>query len=285
MSSHFLTPIDNLQTTPPSSPVKLDFFDQLSTEMHQNNTENGYSSASSIAPASPSPSKFIISILPSAPRQTKNSSMTSEMLQVWKREQEVEDTTHFENPIPLYPEENQQLKQLSPPNTLSFSQMYRSNDGTPYSVLKQTSFKGCGPTSLLMLWSDLHRNSETLPPINERFWEILNRCHGANEEKVLDCAKNLLAMHLKKQQNITTVDQIQELLESSGHPVLGSIMHPSLYGHWVVIDSVNNEPNGQTIDVRDPYTGKAYRVQPADVQLWFSDDTGTCLYVAQDETT
>lgn len=275
--------------SPEQKPLDGDLFDQLSQEMHQA-APNGHSTQSTLArssysttpPCSPEKT-FSFTTVPPTPCKPKESlGVTSETEAQLKLEERENDS--FPNPLPLLPETNQNLKHLSPPiNNFSFKQNYRSTDGTPHSLIKQCTKKGCGPTVLLMLWADMHRDSESLPKIHGRFWEIVSHCTGASHDLVQLYAEKWLNIKLESQNQIRNMDQIRNLLDESGQPVLASIDHPKLGGHWILIDHVNLEE--KQVDIRDPYTGKAYRVSFDEAQEWLNDGTGLCLYIAPEDNT
>lgn len=250
-----------------------DYFDDLSYAMHkkaQPNTPDtislGYPPESTLSPSDSG--RTYLSTLPSTPSKPG------------RRQLFPNDQPLFTNPLPSRPETNHNLTQLDTQIwDFSFENMYQSSDGTMHSLLKQYAKSGSEHPCLLMLWADQHRNAESLPKIEEKYWEMVAIDKNPSEEIFIQNAKEFLGLQIESQKNIHNLQQIQNLLATSKNSVIASIEHPKLDSHTILIDRINEAD--ETIELRDPLTGKAYLASFEEAQEWVSEEEpGTCYFIS-----
>lgn len=149
---------------------------------------------------------------------------------------------------------------------------YKSKEYTPegsmepHIILKQNILNDCGGASAAMLLSDVILKDAKLVKCDDRSCEnFQNWCALRTLTKPEDLKKGLkLALNdtVKVQTGNLPLDaaqafkQIHALHRESELPIIVSIEHPIIRGHWILIDKVTDTH----AFIRDPASGKAYKI-------------------------
>ncbi|MCP5492859.1 MAG: hypothetical protein H7A40_07465 [Chlamydiales bacterium] len=80
-----------------------------------------------------------------------------------------------------------------------------------------------------------------------RHFKIGTEIHEISSEDFDDCVQKLHAS-----------------LKKSNHSIMLSITHECIAGHWIILDEINMIE--KTADIRDPYSGHAFRLSFAELQ-------------------
>jgi len=155
--------------------------------------------------------------------------------------------------------------------------------GTFHNTIKQQNGQSCGATALFMLYTDLVRSQETTMKLPMDFWDWYARCDLTQGKDLIYQAKthtNLLKRGFKLSSTTLNISKrsdptLIKLLLSKGYPVICSITHKEIAGHWIVIDHFE----GEHFYVRDPFVGKAYRITAKELLENTAGDPQTCLYL------
>lgn len=151
---------------------------------------------------------------------------------------------------------------------ISTNNIYRDS-GVARNVFKQPGgSKSCWAYCLAMLASDLLRENQNEIQLGKlQEWMDHSSLLNANKVKSFASTCGIKLEHtkipLKK-----SLEHLRNQLERSGHPVLISIEHKQIQGHAIVIDHITD---AETI-LRDPFTGKAWKIPNAEMIHNIIDD-------------
>lgn len=154
-------------------------------------------------------------------------------------------------------------------------------DGVPHILVKQISHKSCGAAALLMLYIDITYQNRIPFSLTKPFWDWYRTCDLTTPEfliKKFEQLANLSSMELRSQQldpksieaNLRTLEN-----QTARSPVILSITHPVIRGHWILLDAIK----GEDVYIRDPYSGCAYKITKAELRKLFSNEVQSFLYL------
>ena len=145
--------------------------------------------------------------------------------------------------------------------------------GVSHPLIKQASSKDCGSAAALMLLSSLGIISDQQIKLPERFvsWlggPLYNRGEMDAGVSLVLTSSTPYKVNSAKLSMDNPLDDVQNELRATGLPVIVSITHPTLSGHWIVVDAVNST----TTTIRDPNTGKAYQIPNSLMTAYLTSD-------------
>lgn len=145
--------------------------------------------------------------------------------------------------------------------------------GVSHPLIKQASSKDCGSAAALMLLSSLGIISDQQIKLPERFvsWlggPLYNRGDMDAGISLVLTSSTPYKVNSAKLSMDNPLDDVQNELRATGLPVIVSITHPTLSGHWIVVDAVNST----TTTIRDPNTGKAYQIPNSLMTAYLTSD-------------
>jgi hypothetical protein len=172
------------------------------------------------------------------------------------------------------------------PKKLSFDpQKVYFLDGQAHNIVKQKKSNSCGASALLMLYTDIVRNGLVSYSLDDEFWTWYKGCGLTNRFQLVEIAeKHLklkqvnLELSFEKLSNVDDNENIRTIakhIKTFGLPVISSITHPKIEGHWIVVDAVKKEH----IYIRDPFTGAAYAISRQDMDIYIALKIEYVLYV------
>ena len=164
---------------------------------------------------------------------------------------------------------------------LNVQRQYTLPSGRQCTIIKQITTQGCAAASLLMLCTDAMRRGDDLPTPDTAFSRWIAQCTSTNFRNLTE--KAALFQLTLKDVEITKEDSLEEIhdkIESSTLSVIASIEHPTLSGHYILIDEVDLTGPTAFVYIRDPFSGKAYKVEGEEARQWFkTNSAGRFLYV------
>lgn len=144
-----------------------------------------------------------------------------------------------------------------------------------HSLYQQNSSKDCGGAALLMVFTDLMRNDSSLGLIDSAFLTWVSRSYQTEAQEIIAQAKkHQLNFHSEKLRNKTALETIQKHIRSMDLPVIVSITHPIICGHWIVVDGIENG----FVFIRDTHSGEAYCIPSKDFLSFLDEDIEQCIY-------
>jgi hypothetical protein len=168
------------------------------------------------------------------------------------------------------------------PTKISMKYAYASGDKV-HTLIAQASSKSCGATAFLMLYTDLVR-AGMLFELSQDFWTSYANSYLDDMHSCLERAKltNMHAQGYKLTSEFlqnppeNNLIRLGQLLQESGFPIILSITHPTLGGHWIVLDAIVET----SFHIRDPKSGKAFKIPHATMLIYFDEEIGEkCLYI------
>lgn len=191
--------------------------------------------------------------------------------------------TIFDTPLASTPQPTIQLKQHA-----SLAHTYKTPNQETHYLITQKRDTSCGATAFLMLYTSVMQCKRTPPKamgthLTNEFWSWYTTCDLAHYTEIIAHGNPVLKPHglrlkervLNGQDKENTLSFLIHQLTITKNPVLFSLSHAQVAGHWVVVD--------QFVDghfyVRDPYTTKAYKVPLAEMQKHIEEKMEKCLYL------
>lgn len=159
-------------------------------------------------------------------------------------------------------------------------------DGVPHTLVKQKGTLSCGSAALLMLYTDIVRHTKIPFSLEEEFWDWSAQQELANQDHLCNATQHTNLSAHQMGLGYTKLDQGPEknilALEkqiASGMPVIVSITHPVLEGHWILLDAIK----GDEVYIRDPHSGFAYKISKDLLKEYLSENLEFFLYPIQVE--
>lgn len=151
---------------------------------------------------------------------------------------------------------------------IATNNIYRDR-GAIRNVFKQPEgSKSCWAYSFAMLVSDLFRENRNEMPL-EKLQEWMDNSYLLRADKVKTFASSIgIELEHTKIPLRNPLEHLQDQLEKSGHSLLISIDHPEIMGHAIVVDHISDTET----TLRDPFTGKAWRISNEEMVALVTDD-------------
>ena len=164
---------------------------------------------------------------------------------------------------------------------IDLNHFYYGSNRSTHIVVQQLFPKGSGSAALLMLFTDFFKKKSANPIIlSQIFWESFQISRNLSGEQIkklaLEADPSFLLKCTRINSKTSPLQKIKNLLNTSGFPVIVSITTKELGSSWIVVDKVT--PDGFTI-IRDPVTGKAYRITNSEMFRLLGQGEQTCLYI------
>ena len=194
--------------------------------------------------------------------------------------------------------------------THSIQSSQYENSGRTYTIVKQTGTKTCGASCSMMLALDViaKRHVDQAPasaegqPSAELFTEDFIRWfHGSGLTKgpdlifqlkregfspvLLTISKNKSEYEISEidyteraegeTQSYKTVENpvafLSRKLRETNNSIIVSISHRIIAGHWIILDQISQINKDEFAFIRDPFTGKAYKITTAELSQCIND--------------
>jgi len=161
-----------------------------------------------------------------------------------------------------------EVKNLAIPSYKAIS-CYQAPDQPDRVIIEQGSSKDCGAAAAFMFLSDIKAQQPGKVELNEDFMEWAATAYLYNGEALFNGLSMVLDSSIPLQKEKIPTDDplfyIQEKLQITGLPVITSITHKKVGGHWIVVDHISETD----VFLRDPYTGKAYSAPKDEIEKFY----------------